>query len=108
VTVAARLRPLLVVLPAFALAGCYSPDRDALDREAHRLIAAGARLDAAMTRLGQNNFTCLATATASAASATCTRSREYDVIATCVERIELTATPRGLDITVPDIACTGL
>ena len=99
---AALLSPLLCV-------ACVSNSQARVADEARQLVQPGMPLSSAVGRLNNAKFSCDDRLVAGAV--TCTRSRNYAILAGCLQRVDLIPVPGGstvLRVEVPKPACTGM
>lgn len=97
--------PLAIVL----LSDCTSNSQPRLEALAERLAAPGSELSQGAMRLQKAGFTCHPGTGAYAL--TCFRMRGYALLATCVQRIDLSIDPVARSISrtdVPRPACAGM
>ena len=87
-----------------ALAGCYSPNQKAFEREVHTLVQPGMPVSAAVAHLTQRGFDC------TGEPITCSRIRQRLLPSSCIERVNLQAAGSTalLFVDIPPIACAGL
>ena len=100
-------RTLAGVLAIVELSGCLSNDKARLAAEVDRLIHPGMSLPVAEQTLRGAGFTC----DTAIGGRTCTRPRAYAIIATCMQRVNLTPDAAGSTLAryeVPAIPCAGL
>ena len=105
-----RLRPTIFVgLLAVLLPGCTSNSQPRLEALANRLVPPGSKLSEATSRLTVAGFNC--DPRAGAYTLTCTRMRNNAVLATCVQRINLSTDSADRFVSridVPPPACAGM
>lgn len=100
---------IAVIACALTLQSCASNSQSRLDEEAHRLLRPSMKLAEAERVLQRVGFNC--ESYNHNYIATCTRLRNYAVVATCVQRINLSADETGRAIArfdVPPPACASL
>lgn len=96
--------------PVFALAllasGCASSSQTRVQEEAGRLVSQGMAAGDARAALRSAGFSC---SDVSQGASTCTRQRSHRVVASCLQRVNLTvADGRVSRIEIPQPACAGL
>ncbi len=104
-----RFGVLVVTVAASALVGCASNSQPSLEREASRLLEPGTKLDEAEKALGGAAFTCGHYTIGYVAN--CTRLRNYLLIATCNQTINLVSNDNGQTVSRLDVlrpACASL
>jgi hypothetical protein len=100
------IRSLVFVLAA-NLSGCAANDQARLTKEVDGLIRPGMSLSIAEKALRDAGFAC----DAMIGGRTCSRSKAYAVIATCMQRVNLTPDAAGSTLArfqVPVIPCASL
>jgi hypothetical protein len=99
-------RALAVACLTAALAGCYSPNQKAFEKEVHTLVQPGMPVSAAVAQLTQRGFNC------TGEPITCSRIRQRLLPSSCVERVNLEATGQSssalLSVEIRPIVCAGL
>ena len=97
---------LAVACLTAALAGCYSPNQKAFEKEVHTLVQPGMPVSAAVAQLTQRGFNC------TGEPITCSRIRQRLLPSSCVERVNLEATGQSssalLSVEIRPIVCAGL
>lgn len=105
-------KPVSAIALLLLMASCAASSQTDLSDEVHSRVRVGMPLDAAAAALLKSGFECGENDLSRAGSAdlVCSRSRSHRTLATCVQRVVITAPPPARTVSrieVPDPACAG-